>query len=269
MQSLASTQIDRRKLLGSVGAASAVAFAAPLIGCGDQTTIPLPSTTPSIVDVLNFALNLEYLEASFYLYVSTGSGLSATDTGAGAGTVTGGAQVAFSNPIVASAAVQLAKDEQSHVEFLRSTITTVGGTPVSMPNINLAANGAVTSDATFLAAARQFEAVGISAYIGGAQYLTGSTAALTYAARILDTEAQHEGLLRELCIALGVSSPAVDSLDHPPSSTQIFNTGATDGLNPVRTVSQVLQIVYAAPGSTGTGSGGFFPNGMNGTLTTT
>jgi hypothetical protein len=268
MQSLASTQINRRKLLGTVGSASAAMLVAPLIGCGDQTTISLPVTAPSIVDVLNFALNLEYLEASFYLYVTTGSGLSVADMGAGAGTVAGGAQVAFSNSIVASAAAQLAKDEQSHVEFLRATITSIGGTPVSMPSINLSANGAVTSDATFLAAARQFEAVGISAYIGGAQYLTGSAAALSYAAQILDTEAQHEGLLRELCFALGASSPAVDSLDHPPSSAQIFNTGPTDGLNPVRTVSQVLQIVYASPGSIGVSSGGFFPNGMNGSLTT-
>ena len=79
-----------------------------------------------------------------------------------------------------------------------------------MPNLNLAAGGAVTTDAQFLTASRQLETVGISAYAGGAQYLTSSTAALTYAAQILDTEAQHEGFLRQLCINLGVTSYAVD-----------------------------------------------------------
>ena len=137
-----------------------------------------------------------------------------------------------------------------------------------MPSLNLAAGIAVTSDATFLAAARQLEAVGVSAYIGGAQYLTSSTAALTYAAQILHKEAQHAGFLRELCIATGVTSPAVDAQDQPPTMTQIFNTSKTTGLTPLRTTSQVLQIVYGAVGTIGVSKGGFFPNGLNGAITT-
>ena len=265
-------QPGRRSFLSSLSTTGAVAGVAALTsglaGCSDAGVLALPSTTPSVVDVLNFALNLEYLEASFYLYVTTGSGLSTADMGASPGTVTGGAKVSFSNAVVASLATQLATHEREHVEFLRSTITSIGGTPVSMPSINLAAGGTVNSDATFLAAARQLEAVGVSAYIGGAQYLTSSTAALTYAARILHTEAQHAGFVRELCIVLGVTSPAVDSQDQSPSATQIFNTSNTTGLNPVRTVSQVLQIVYGSVGSTGVTKGGYFPNGLNGTLAT-
>ena len=239
-----------------------------LTGCSDDGPVVLPTVAPSALDVLNFALNLEYLEASFYLYVTTGSGLSATDMGTGAGTVSGGAQVAFTNPIVASAANQLAKDEMTHVEFLRSTIIAAGGTPVSMPNINLGAAGTITSDASFLAAARQLEGVGTSAYIGGSVYLTANPTALTYAAQILHVEAQHEGLLRKLCIDLGVTSPAADAQDRIPNSQQIFNTNPTNGLTPARTTSQVLQIVYVAAGATGVSSGGFFPNGLNGTITT-
>ena len=262
----------RRQFLTKLGASGAIAGTSAVlgssIGCSNDGPITLPSTGPSALDVLNFALNLEYLEASFYLYVSTGSGLSSADMGSNAGTVSGGAKINFVSPVVASLASQLATDEREHVEFLRTTIAAVGGTPVSMPNINLAANGAVTTDATFLAAARQFETVGISAYIGGAQYLTGNTTALTYAAQILDTEAQHEGFLREACIQLAVSSPAVDSQDQPPTGTKVFNTGASNGLNPVRTTSQVLQILYAAAGRTGVSSGGFFPNGLNGAIVT-
>lgn len=269
--SLNTSSFNRRKLIAGMGAAGVVAgtgiLTGGLTGCTNAAQ-PLPASNPSVVDVLNFALNLEYLEASFYLYLTTGSGLSSADMGSSAGTVTGGAKVTFANPTVANLANQLASDEQKHVEFLRSTISAIGGTPVSMPNINLAAMGAVTSDATFLAAARQLEAVGVSAYIGGAQFLVSSTEALTYAAQILDTEAQHDGFLREICIQLGVTSAAVDTQDNPPTISKVFDTGATDGLNPVRTTSQVLQIVYGAVGSTGVSSGGFFPNGLNGSIVT-
>ncbi|ADW71162.1 ferritin-like domain-containing protein [Granulicella tundricola] len=269
VENRSSVLTSRRCVLSTLAVAgAATAFSGSLAGCSSDGSVPLASSTPSVLDVLNFALNLEYLEASFYLYVTTGTGLSTADMGTGAGSVTGGAKVSFVNPIVAAVANQLATHERQHVEFLRSTITAVGGTPVPMPSINLAAGGAVTSDATFLAASRQLEAVGVSAYIGGAQYLTSSTAALTYAAQILDTESQHAGFIRELCIALGVTSPAVDSLDQPPTATQIFNTSNTTGLTPVRTTSQVLQIVYAAAGQTGVSKGGFFPNGLNGTLIT-
>jgi len=259
---------ERRRMIGLLGAAGAAAGLAAITGCDGSSMVTLPTITPSVVDVLNFALNLEYLEASFYLYATTGNGLSSTDMGTGAGAVSGGAMVPLTG-IVLTAAQQLATDEREHVEFLRTTISAVGGIPVSMPNINLAANGAVTTQAQFLAASRQFENVGISAYAGGAQFLTTSTTALTYAAQILDTEGQHAGLVRQLCVAMGVTSAAVDSLDNPPTSAKYFDTGSTTGLAPVRTPSQVMQILYAAAGQTGVSQGGFFPNGLNGSIRTT
>jgi hypothetical protein len=274
------SRMTRRNFFTTAGIVAGAAGTLGLVGCSDSpspvtttppTTAPAPTTTaapagPSVVDVLNFALNLEYLEASFYLYVTTGSGLSVADMGTNPGAVSGGAKVNFTNSMVSSIATQLATDEMEHVEFLRTTIAAVGGTPVGMPALNLAAMGAVTSDATFLTAARQLETVGISAYAGGAQYLISNTTGLTYAAQILHTEAQHEGFLRQLCISLGVSSPAVDSMDMPPTSSAVFNTSPTTGLNAVRTTSQVLQIVYGAAGMTGVTKGGFFPAGLNGTI---
>ncbi len=257
----------RRGFLSTLGLAGAAVGVGAMAGCSNDGPIVTPSITPSVLDVLNFALNLEYLEATFYLYVTTGSGLPAADMGTSPGAVTGGAKVTFVNPVVASLATQLAKHEQQHVEFLRATISAVGGTPVSMPALNLAAGGAVSNDATFLAASRQLEAVGVSAYIGGAQYLTSNITALNYAAQILDTESQHAGFVRELCIINGVTSPAVDSQDQPPTSSKIFNTSPTTGLTPVRTTSQVLQIVYGSVGSLGITKGGFFPNGLNGAIT--
>jgi Ferritin-like domain len=260
---------NRRSFISSLGIAAGAAGMLGMTGCSDDGVVYENPSAPSVVDILNFALNLEYLEANFYLYVTTGSGLSSSDSGSGAGTVSGGAKLNFTNSFVATIAQNLAAEEQQHVEFLRSTITSLNATPVASPAINLAAMGSVTSDATFLALARQLETVGASAYAGGAQNLTSNTTALTYAAQILDTEAQHEGALRQACIALGVSSPAVDSLDSPPTSSSIFNTASSTGLNPIRTSSQVLQVVYGAVGKTGVSSGGFFPSGVNGSINMT
>ena len=262
-----STLRGRRSFLSTLGLAGAAAGVGAMTGCSNDGPLAVSSATPSVLDVLNFALNLEYLEASFYAYVTTGAGLPAADMGTSPGAVSGGAKVTFTNPVVASIATQLATHERQHVEFLRATISAVGGTPVDLPALNLAAGGTVNSDATFVAAARQLEAVGVSAYIGGAQYLTSNIAALNYAAQILNTESQHDGFMRELCIVLGVASPAVDSQDNPPTLAKVFDTSPTTGLNPVRTTSQVLQIVYASAGTLGVTKGGFFPNGLNGAIT--
>ena len=266
-----SNRVSRRNFFASAGM---VAGAVAVVGCGGSgsttttptTTPPTTTTTPATpapteLDVLNFALNLEYLEATFYLNIATGSGLPSSLTGASPGAVTGASgAVKFTDPNVAALAMQLAQDEQAHVTFIRSLITMAGSTPVDMPALNIAALGAVTDDASFLMIARAMETVGTSAYDGGAQYFVADT--------IHDTEAQHEGNLRQFCIAKGLTSPAVDANDRPPTATQVFNTDA-NGLNTVRTPSQVLQIVYAAAGKTGVSSGGFYPNGLNGTIKTT
>ncbi len=266
--------LDRRRLMTHLGLAAGAAGMLGVAGCSDNGTIPIasPTTTPSVLDVLNFALNLEYFEASFYSYVVTGSGLAASDMGAGAGTASGGAKVTFATTAIQNIAMNLMTEEVQHVQFLRSTIYAIGGTPVSMPSLNLAALGAPTDDKSFIALARTVEGVGVTAYAGGAQYLASSVPALNYAAQILDVEAQHEGCLRQACIYYpgagggSVTSPAADALDMPPTSRIIFNTSTTTGLVPVRTISQVLQIVYNTPGATGSTKGGFFPSGFNGNI---
>ena len=274
--------LNRRSFL-SVAGIAAGAGALGLAGCSDNGSVYVPpvnpvSNAPTVVDVLNFALNLEYFEANFYSYIV--NGVANPSNGSNAGTITGGAKVAFSNADVMQVAQNLATEESQHVAFLQATIAAIGGTPISCPALNLAPTAGLTvkDDLTFLAVARQVEGVGVSAYIGGAQYLTSSTAALNYAAQILQTEAQHAGALRQLCGKYAVSSPAADSQDTPPptnltTATGLFNT--TNGLNPVRTTGQVLGIVYGVSTSTtttpaaGTTKGGFFPNGLNGNIKST
>lgn len=219
--------------------------------------------TPQPNDVLNFALNLEYLEASFYLYATTGTGLSSADMGSGAGAVTGGAQVTNFSPTIAAIAAQIADDEKTHVELLRSAL---GSAAVAMPNINLGALGTINNQTLFLQVARAFEDTGVSAYIGAAQYLVSSVPDLTYAAQILAVEAYHASNIRQNLIQLGLTSSATDSMDVPPTTSAYFCEKGALAIE--RTPQEVLNIVYANT-STGVTSGGFYPNGLNGTIVST
>jgi hypothetical protein len=134
--------VSRRNFLAGAGTATA---AAVLVGCGDSGTPPTTTTTTTTTtvtdnDILNFALNLEYLEAEFYLYAATGKGLSSTDALSGAGTTTlptGFAAVAFSSSALTQYAVEIAQDELNHVRLLQAAITAGGGTPVARPAIDL------------------------------------------------------------------------------------------------------------------------------------
>ena len=208
--------------------AGALGAAAVLDGCSSGSTAitPVITPTPALTDTdyLNFALNLEYLEASFYLYAATGSGLPATSmTGTGTqGTVTGGTQLTGLTSAQQNILNEIAFDELSHVNFLRSAIASEGGTPVAMPNINIgtsfqalatAAAAATpsanlptsfspyTSFTNFLIGAFIFEDVGVTAYSGAAPALTVA-ANLNYAAGILAVEAYHAAYVRTTITAM-------------------------------------------------------------------
>jgi hypothetical protein len=229
----------RRRFLRYAGSAAAVAGGAVLLSaCGDDdddTATPTPSPTPTPttgvtdIDVLNFALNLEYLEAQFYSWACFGRGLDATlTTGVGTvGTVTGGALVPFQDTLVGQYAREIAFDEIAHVTFLRNTL---GSAAVAMPAINIdgGANGAFSAaaraaglvdattgvfnpyadDNSFLLGAFIFEDVGVSAYKGAAPLITNKTY-LEAAAGILATEAYHAGLIRTLLYRKGLDTPAL------------------------------------------------------------
>ncbi len=230
-----------------------------------QSTSDRTSTSQTQVtdtDILNFALNLEYLEAEFYAVATYGATLvqlgviSQSDT---TGPTTGGHMVPnFGSSPFAFVASALRTDEIDHVKFLRSAL---GANAVKKPAINLNALGygfANTGD--FLKLGRQFEDVGVSAYAGAAPLISSKTY-LDAAARILATEAQHSGSVRFACVYWGVNSPAVDSQDVPPTSSKPFCVDSM-ALSITRTTSQVLNIVYAGH----QGGGGFYPQGMNGNI---
>jgi hypothetical protein len=251
-------QTDRRKFLQRAGITSVGAAAMTMIGGGVNS---LHAATITDVDILNFALNLEYLEAEFYLMATWGTTLhrlGVLSSSQISGPTTGGQMVNFSGVNFAFAASALRSDEVAHVKLLRNAL---GSAAVKKPAINLDALGYGFANAhDFLKLGRQFEDVGISAYLGAAPAITNKAYLLT-AAEILATEAQHSGAVRLGCIWYGVNSPAVDSLDIPPTQAKPFDVDK-NGLSVPRTTSQVLNIVYGG----GAHSGGFYPNGMNGNI---
>ena len=288
---LIESAVSRRNFL--VGAGSAAALTA--VGCGSSGTkiTPTPTPTPAITDtdILNFALNLEYLEASFYLIAATGTGLSAADMGSGAGTVTGGSQVNFTSKIQQEYAYEIAQDELNHVRFLRSAL---GSAAVPMPAIDLVNSFNAAASAAgigptfnpfdnfndFLLGAFIFEDVGVTAYTGAAPSITDKTI-LSAAAGIQAVEAYHAGEIRTLIVAAGSTyitlANKISTLratlgggnETALSATTIVAADPTNAIAFARTPQQVLDIVYANASGTTATSGGFFPNGLNGTIKST
>ena len=254
--------------------------------------------------VLNFALNLEYLEGEYYVAAVTGAGLEAQGVGVngsgtpGAVTIKANPKVTFATPAIEQYAKEIAQDEMNHVKFLRAALTAAGVQPAARPAIDLknsftaAARAAgivgpagefdpFADELSFLLGAFIFEDVGVTAYKGGSRLITNKDY-LEAAAGILGVEAYHAGIIRTTLFRIGGAAidiakkisdvrDAVDGasdLDQPLLDAQgNANLVPTDENSIVfsRTTRQVLNIVYLNPDENNH-SGGFFPNGLNGAV---
>jgi Ferritin-like domain len=287
---LISKALTRRNFMAGAGSVAALTA----VGCQNhfqpQTTPTNPTVTLTDTDYLNFALNLEYLEASYYLIAATGTGLSAADAGAGAGTVTGGVQVPFTSKLQQEYAYEIAQDELNHVRFLRSAL---GSSAVAAPAIDLvnsfnglamaagigASFNPFESFTGFLLGAFVFEDVGVTAYNGAAPLLT-STANLGAAAGIMAVEAYHAAEIRTLLLQAGGGVVAIANQISALRATlgggnetaltaiTVVACDPTNAIAYARTPSEVLNIVYASGNGNET-SGGFFPSGLNGNIKST
>ncbi len=294
----ATTDLNRRRMFTMVGIAGAGAAAATLAG----GTVADAATKVDDPSVLNFALNLEYLEAEFYLRAATGSGLTSADIGGTGkpGAVSGGKKVPFTSKVNQGYADEIANDERTHVRFLRKAL---GKYAVARPAISLDAafNAAAVAagvadsngkfdpfanETNFLLGAFLFEDVGVTAYKGAAGLIANKTY-LSAAAGILAVEAYHAGAIRTLLTGLAETtagpslmdvvkkiSDARDSLDGSTNLDQGIGSMGHVNLTPTdnnaiafgRTPGQVLNVVYLNPKPVK--KGGFFPAGVNGAVNT-
>lgn len=295
---LTQTQINlggRRGFLKKLGLATVGGAALTSISSA-RAAESVPTDTD--VAVLNFALNLEYLEAEYYLHATTGQGLEGAviDVDGSDGTKAGkviakkGTKVKFDTNAFEDYANEIAEDEKNHVKFIREALAANGAPIVARPVIDLKnsfnALGELiglesfdpfANEVNFLLGAFIFEDVGVTAY-KGASPLISDKGILEAAAGILGVEAYHAGIVRTLIYS---QSPAIRrisgkiskvresldgnsrDMDQPLRRGGMANLVPTDSNSIVfsRSTRQVLNIVY---GGVDASKGLFFPNGLNG-----
>lgn len=151
------------------------------------------NTTADVEGVLQFALTLEYLEAEFYTKAVASGGL--IPAGAAMGAIT-----------------TIRDHENQHVAFLKTTLESLGKTPVSKPTFDFSAGKGTNTGPfadvfsnydTFLAVAQTFEDTGVRAYKGQAGALLRTGPILTAALNIHSVEARHASHIRQMRKARG------------------------------------------------------------------
>lgn len=162
------------------GAALALAGVPAIFAAMLSPTRLRAQDTPSVTEVLQFALTLEYLEFEFYDRGLLASGLI---------------------PAADRAIFRVLRDhELAHVRFLEEALGV--GRDARKPTFDFSAGGAFpdwnTNYATFRALAQGFEDTGVRAYKGQAPNLMQNDAVLTAALAIHSVEGRHASMVRRL-----------------------------------------------------------------------
>jgi len=125
------------------------------------------------VDVLNFALTLEHIEAAFYTRAITKGRNMSGDT--------------------MRLVREIRDNETAHVDAITQTIKGLGGMPAAAPKVGF--GNVFTSEKTFLKLAQTLEDTGVSAYNGAAPSIRSGDV-LAAAGSIVQVEARHAALIR-------------------------------------------------------------------------
>jgi hypothetical protein len=153
------------------------------------------------VEVLNYALTLEHLEATFYREAMA----RFTDQDFVA--------LGF-QPSVREKLMAIAEHEASHVTTLTQVISSMGGEPVGEAAYDF---GYATLQ-EFLMTAAVIENLGVGAYTGAAQYLIENDDLLTAALTIHGVEARHAAYLN---VVTG-GNPFPESFDAPVAPEDVL-----------------------------------------------
>jgi len=174
------TRRDALRDFGKLGARFASIASAPVaLGLMAKAAVAQTSALPQqIVDVLNFALTLEELEAEFYKQ-ALASGVVRADV----------------RPLFEI----ISEHETAHVAVLRSVL---GSQAIAKPTFRSFAltpyGNTLTQFGAFMAASQLFEDTGVRAYKGQAGNLISNDTVLTAALRIHSVEARHAALVRSI-----------------------------------------------------------------------
>jgi rubrerythrin len=173
------------RMVGGAGAAGALSLLIAACGGGDDEdeSGSTTSTTESAgrsksgdLEIANYALTLEYLEADFYAKVIE------------SGEVT--------DKRIADLAKSIGENEQEHVDALKAMVEQMGGTPAAKPTTkfdDVIAGG----PEKILATAATVENLGAAAYLGQAGSIK-SMEVLAAALSIHSVEARHAAALNTL-----------------------------------------------------------------------
>ncbi len=176
-------------LRGAMTAGAAYGAAA----VGPYVSNALAASGSGDIDILNFALTLEYLETNFYKHKARTVGLSGE---------------------AKSLAAVIAGHEQQHVDALIKAIQAAGGTPVKKPTFVFP----VTDQASFLKLAYVLENTGVGAYNGAGPSLQ-NPAYLAAAGSIVQVEARHAAAIGLLT---GQSVTPDGGFDKPLTKAQVL-----------------------------------------------
>lgn len=293
-------KLNRRDALIGVAALGA-SMALPSLA--EASGILGAAATPSDEDIFNFALNLESLEAEYYLRGTMGYGLSDRDAGRNPGRVMGGRMVPWKDEDLHLFMREVAANELAHVRFYRRVL---GSRAVSRPEIDIAGGFAAAAKAaglgdnfdpfademSFFLGGMLMEDVGVTAY-NGAVPLIRNKVFQQAASGVLAVEAYHMGMVRSTLYRMGQEARhAANAISHArdmvdghgkdqgidvdPSVQPVPSVAGRANIVPsdkdakafTRTPQEVLNIVYLNP-HRGVSGGGIFPRGMNGRLRTT
>lgn len=172
----AKAPASRRTFLKGVGAGFG-ALALTAVNPIGQGTAFAATTLQGLtdLDILNFALTLEHLEATFYTMAVAGGKLSG-------------------DALTVLTAIR--DHEVAHVDALAKVITSIGGKP-AVAQATYTFGDMSTQDA-ILATAETLEGVGVGAYTGAAPLIADKAAYLPTAASIEQVESRHYAAIRYL-----------------------------------------------------------------------